>query len=374
MRANRTTLAPLLAFLLISCGMALPATAQVRDEADFFSADAERQASFDIRDIRQRFGVDLLVDTVPAIPAELQAEYQRLGKDKFFEQWAQQRGREAGLNGVIVLVAKDPSYLRVLPGRQTRQKAFTSTDSDSLRDVLVTAFKAKQYDAGLLQAVATFRKTLQQNLGDGAMAQQPVERQDQGRVPTDRDDRATAPPAAPDSDARTGGGSPAPAHGWSMSTIIIWAVLIFGGIWLIKRLVASRARPAPGPGGYDRGYPGQPQHAGYDPRYGDPGYRRGGGFGSGMGGGLLGGLLGGWLGGHIFRGGGGGGQAYGGGNANAGGSAGHLPQQDPGAFAGDNDRELAGSGGSFASDDFSGGGGGDFGGNAGGDAGSGGDF
>jgi hypothetical protein len=216
-----------------------------------------------------------------------------------------------------------------------------------------------------------FRKMLQNNLGDGAVAQaQPrAERSSQGPVGAPGRDSSRGAPASPASEPGVGddGGR---SNGFSISTLIIWGVLIFGGIWLIRRLFASRRAPGAGPGGYPgRGHPGQqPGHG--DPRYGDPnagygyGYGRGGGFGSGLGGGLLGGLLGGWLGGHVF-GRGGGGQAYGGDNTNAADSAGagHLPQQDPGAFADDQGPEFAGSGGSFGADDF-----------GGGDSGSGGDF
>jgi hypothetical protein len=362
----RFTLA--LAILLV----APAARGQVRDEGKFFSEDAVRQANFDLRDIRDQYGVSLVIETFASVPDELRPDLERLGRDRFFPQWAGQRGQQAGAN-VITLITREPSpgepsRLQVEVDDRTRQKAFTPADRDRYRDVLLTSFREKRFDEGLLQGVRLVRETIQRNTGggDGAVAQAP---------PTRAEDARTTPvPESDDPRARrddAGGGG-----GFSIGKIVFWGVLIFGGLWLLRKLFSRRTQQ-PGPGGY----PGRPGYGANDPRN-DPRYdpqqdpryggaggygRGGGGFGTGLGGGLLGGLLGGWLGGHVF----GSGRAHGqdtAGNADAMGStgAGHLPQQNPNDFA--DDPQAAGTGGSFSSDDA--GGGGDF----GGDSGGGGDF
>src|SRR5262245_47159556 len=67
---------------------AAPARAQVHDNAGIFSKDAIAQATQSIEQIKQRHNKNLLIETYPRIPDELQADYQALGKQKFFEKWA----------------------------------------------------------------------------------------------------------------------------------------------------------------------------------------------------------------------------------------------------------------------------------------------
>jgi uncharacterized membrane protein YgcG len=69
-----------------------------------------------------------------------------------------QRAKSAGVKGAIVLITRDPSYLQVDVGERTRQHAFTPADRDRLRDTMLTAFKQKRYDEGLLQGIDVFRK------------------------------------------------------------------------------------------------------------------------------------------------------------------------------------------------------------------------
>jgi hypothetical protein len=77
-----------------------------------------------------------------------------------------------------VLITKQPSHLHVAVGDKTRQRAFTLKDRDGLRDQLITSFKQKQFDQGLLSAVRTFRDTVSSNLGGSSAAATaaPVER------------------------------------------------------------------------------------------------------------------------------------------------------------------------------------------------------
>src|SRR5690242_18853796 len=71
-----------------------PARAQVQDQAGFFGADAISRANQTIDRIKRDNGKDVRIETYPSIPSNLQADFNRQGKDQFYEQWAQQRGQQ----------------------------------------------------------------------------------------------------------------------------------------------------------------------------------------------------------------------------------------------------------------------------------------
>jgi len=152
MKTRHNALFAFLATLVLFAGAQL-ASADVQDNAGFFSEDAVRQANFDLKDIKQKYGKDLLVETLPTLPAEVQSQINAQNKDKVYAEWAQQRGRDAKLDGVIVLITREPSHLQIGVGNKTQQKAFSLKDRDRLRDQMLTSFRQKQYDQALLNAI-----------------------------------------------------------------------------------------------------------------------------------------------------------------------------------------------------------------------------
>jgi uncharacterized membrane protein YgcG len=244
----------------------------VHDNAGFFNASAVQQANQLISQIRQQYHEDLLIETFPQIPSDMQASYDPQNKAAFFAQWARQRARDAGITGVYVLICRQPSYLDVDVGNRTRQRAFTLQNRDELRNILLTNFRQHNYDAGLLQAVQYAERTLHTNLTANSGQAIPAG----GRM-------------SPNQPSARGAAS---SWGW-----IVWLVIIVLVLWAVSRLFARRtagygpptAGRGYGPGGYGAGYgPG-----GYGPGGYGPG--GGGGWGRGLLGGLLGGALGGWL-------------------------------------------------------------------------------
>ena len=364
---NLSTLVIVIAMSLafVSAGpAAMAATATVVDDAGFFSADAVATANEQLAEVERKTRTQLRIETHDQIPPEMRGSYDHARRAEFFADWARQRGRESGVVGAIVLINREPAYVQVLPGQQvTRSGVFTAADRDRMRDLLVGAFQAKNYDQGLLKAVELWREKLLSSSAAAAAPRASGSTPEPYRFPGESDaGRADAP-----SPTATPAPAPAPVQhrrGIGFGTILFWAVLIFGGLWLLRRLLGARRqfqRPGDGQPRYDP-RTGAPMDPNYDPRYGGGGYG-GGAFGRGVGGGILGGLLGSWM-GHTM---------FGHGGSSAHGSPTGIPPTDPNATGG----------GAFdepPSTDFSGpadfGGGGDFGGGdfGGGDAGGGGDF
>src|SRR4051794_14289712 len=94
--------------LVTSSASAQSATSGVRDNAKFFSSPAIDEVAQPIRDIKDRFAKDLLIETFVSVPDEMKASFDPNDKDAFFSNWATERARAAGVNGVYVLICRDP--------------------------------------------------------------------------------------------------------------------------------------------------------------------------------------------------------------------------------------------------------------------------
>ena len=338
----RTTLLLLLAAMsvVLLAGASTRAAATqpaVMDNAGFFSSDAVAATNRQLAELREKTGRTMRVETFDRMPNELQVQA-RDHRD-LMRQWARDRAQEAGLGkGVFVLISRDPSSLHA----EVLGNAVSRAEHQKLLDTLLEGFKAKEYDRGLTQAVELFAQgaPTRDNAGAGAETGSPP-------VPYSLPDSSPAPaPGATPTRNESG-------DGINWGSILLWAALIIGGVWLLRKLFGGRREPTYS---YGRG-PNQPtgyppgQDPGYDPRYGGGG----GAFGRGVGGGLLGGLLGSWIGHQVFR-----------GHDNPASAA--PPPTDPGAGGDPQQADLGNHSG--GGEDF--GGGGDFGG--GDDFGGGGDF
>ena len=276
------------AVVLVSLSMAQATSAGIQDAAGFFRQEAIATAEQQIAAIRKKFGKDLRVETYASLPTDRADQYTPEKRTEFFATWAYQRAKALGVDGVIVLICKDPAFLQVEVGDRTKQKAFTLANRDHLRDLLVTAFKQRQFDDGLRQAVTYYGTTLQTNLGASGRGSRPSVAPAPGVHPS-RAAPQESPPSTP-----------------QVNRSLLWIVglLAVAGVclWMLfrRRSGAEEYRGAQSGSGYaPYEYRGAPPSMGYPPPHSRYGGGWGGGFGRGFGGGILGGLLGGWLGNRL---------------------------------------------------------------------------
>jgi uncharacterized protein len=334
----------------------------VRDDAPFFSTDATSQANQIIRRIQSTHRKDVLVQTYPSIPDRLKGDYEAQGKARFFETWAENIGRENKVNGIVIVICKDPSHLDAVIGQDTRQKAFTDDDRRDLVSQLLASFKSKEFDRGLIDGVKLISDRMDRHLGSGAVSG--------SAAPSS----GGATPAYP---GNTGSSRSVPTTGgggFSMGGMLCVGIGALLVLFIVTRLF-NRNRGAGYGGPAGGGYPQQGGYQGQGGGYPPGGYPQGGG-GGGFGRGLLGGLLGGAIGSWGYD------KLSHRGGADPGypSSGGAGPTNDTGGV----DTSYSGSGGDFGSPDTSsggdfsssggdfGGGGGDSGGGGGGDSGGGG--
>src|SRR5215218_10050578 len=102
-------LVALLGFVATPSARAAETLAGVVDNGKFFSQDAVAKANKQLVDLERKHGKSLRVETYQGIPDELKDRYAPEYKAEFFQRWTWRRARELGLEGVMVLVNREPS-------------------------------------------------------------------------------------------------------------------------------------------------------------------------------------------------------------------------------------------------------------------------
>jgi uncharacterized membrane protein YgcG len=323
--------------------------AEVKDYGALFSAGAVQKASSDLKGIQREFKKDVVIETFPALPANYAKRLEGASKEirnQVFGEWMQKR--DAKMDGIYVLICKQPAHIQVGIGNQTKAKAFTLQNRDQLTQLLSEKLKAKQYDDALTAATGYIASTLHSNLPPPAPPV--VKKPDAPRPPTSPEGVAAKPADAqtPPSAPVASGNQPSKFDQAKQKLEEVkqkavdlegkqfefhWIYVLYGvlglfAMWVIfgflrylfsPRKVAptyippqpgaptnyppSQAQSAPRPTYYSSGssQPSQPARApGYSPAPGYPppgGYVAGGGYvGGGGGGGFLSGVLGGMFG------------------------------------------------------------------------------
>ena len=334
----------------ILSGASLPAQAgAIQDGGKFFSEKAVAEAETVLKDLHSRTGHEVRIETFAAVPSGRVDEVAKMkegDRTRFFDQWARDRATTEKIHGVFILVTREPGHVEIVVDRHTFNDGFGAPQRNEVRDILLSAFRKKNFDGGLEQAVAKLNQLVPAKSPAHAKSKSPEH-------------------------------AHAPARHSEGIGLIGW-IIIIGIAFFAIRIILSLF------GGHSTG-----GSVGYGGGYGAPGYG-GGGFFSSLMTGMLGAVAGNWLYHNFF----GGSQAFGGtgdlgsgaddsiGDSNQG--DGEDFQSSGGDFdSGDDDVADAGGddgggffggsdGGDVGGGDFGGGfGGGDFG---GGDFGGGGDF
>src|SRR4051794_15508094 len=109
--------------LLLLLAFARPAMAVrpvVLDGGDFFKLETIDKANAVIRHIKQTSGKDLMVETYATVPDQMRADYERKGRDVFFNDWLVQRALALKVDGLFILISREPGRLQIRAGAGVR--------------------------------------------------------------------------------------------------------------------------------------------------------------------------------------------------------------------------------------------------------------
>ena len=303
--------------LALAGSFAHAANAVVRDQAGFFSESAESAASRVISEIQTTHKRDMVVETFRDIPAEVRRGVDLQDKaavNKLFETWSADRARELGVQGVYVLLTREPAHLQVAVGNQTQRQAFTLADRNALANRMLEQLRAKKYDDALIAGVGFVRDTLSAHAAPTTKAKAPS---------------TSSTTSTPFTQAPVGQSAEAAGRGGSIWSMLL-PILLIGVVVLVVIRILGRLFGG-GAGGMQ------------------PGFGGGGGFLRSMLGGIFGAAAGMWL----FN------QFSGLGSA-FGSDASSAPQEGGADDAGGQDTDYSSSGGDFGDSGGGDSGGGDF--------------
>ena len=210
---------------------------QVKDDGKFFSAEAVEKANRVIGEIEHQFHRDLVIETFATVPADKVDQVKGMdakAREEFYHKWALERARSEQLNGVFVLITKEPKHIQAVVGDQTQQKAFTLHDRGRLVEGLTKAFRREAYDTGLLEAVDFVHKTMAENLGKKTSSTHPG-----GIIATPLGHNQTINHNLNHNAPLAGGGGG--GMGW-----LIWIVVIGIGLWIFFGILRGIGRATGG--------------------------------------------------------------------------------------------------------------------------------
>lgn len=226
---TRRLFLPAIAVTLLLGTAGADAAGGIQDDGTFFSEFAKVNATGTINDVATRLHKDIVVQTFAAVPEDMKSTVLQANKaatNRGFSQWAEQLARAKKVNGVLILLVKQPAHLQVVVGTETQRQAFTLTDRATLVQRMLEQLRQKKPDDALIDAVNFIATTMSAHRNGGAAA--------------------------------VGTKAPAPQQGGSSWLYTIGIVLV---IWLGFSLIRGLFRAMSGGGG-GVGGAGQPAYGG----------------------------------------------------------------------------------------------------------------
>ena len=125
----------------------------ITDGGKLFSSDALQRALRVNRQIAELLGKEVVIETFDHIPDKNTAQFTAKGKEKFFSDWTDEIGRQRRVNGIVILIVREPGHLQIGVGNKTREKLFTNKDRDALRDLMLEHLRVRRFDQALVQGM-----------------------------------------------------------------------------------------------------------------------------------------------------------------------------------------------------------------------------
>jgi S1-C subfamily serine protease len=122
-----------------------------KDDAKFFSEEAWKKVLTAAEKLLKEKNLDLLIETFPTPPkgdADKVKAMTTADREKFFKEYALDRSKAEKINGVYIVICKEPGYVYIeitKPAVET----FPSGFGAKLKSAILSAFKDKKFDTGL---------------------------------------------------------------------------------------------------------------------------------------------------------------------------------------------------------------------------------
>ncbi len=168
---TRRLFLPALAATLLLGTAGARAAGGIQDDGAFFSEFAKVNAKGTINDVATRLHKDIAVQTFAAVPEDMKSTVLHSDKaatNRGFSQWAEKLAHAKGVNGVLILLVKQPAHLQVVIGTDTQRQAFTLLDRETLVQRMLANLRQKKNDDALIDAVNFISTTMKSHHNSGA--------------------------------------------------------------------------------------------------------------------------------------------------------------------------------------------------------------
>ena len=168
-RAISTALSLLITLVTLSVSgisNAHAAGTAIIDEAEFFSKSAKEEASKLIANTAKELKKDLCIESLKELPKEIKNGVNPQNKaaaDRMYEQFTIKQAAKRKVNGVYVLLVRQPAHMHVVVGNETSRRVFTLKDKDALVDMMLGHLRKKEFDDALLKGTRFVAATMKSN-------------------------------------------------------------------------------------------------------------------------------------------------------------------------------------------------------------------
>jgi hypothetical protein len=165
---TRTAWLPAWFLLLLTSAARADRAPIISDRAGLFDKATIEKATAEIKRIREVYKRDFVVETVKSLPLP---EGERpmiwfFQKQRAREQQARQRAEELHVDGIFLLIVKDPPAVTVIGWPEKHTRVFSDVDAVALRYIVSSRLKNRDPDQALLDAVKEVAARLHYNGAD----------------------------------------------------------------------------------------------------------------------------------------------------------------------------------------------------------------
>jgi hypothetical protein len=142
------------------------ASVLVDDKAKLFKSDIVSQARSKILHIKDLYAFSIFVETLAELPEkDLKKISTAPNAGRAFQEWAEGRARQAMVDGLYIVLSKDPKHPNsaVVVSPESQKEFFTPRDADNLRKQFASAHFTQQPNQVLLEALDSVNNTLHDN-------------------------------------------------------------------------------------------------------------------------------------------------------------------------------------------------------------------
>ncbi len=219
----------------------------IADGGEFFG-DAEQSAGTKIEELFAKHHKDIRIETFAAMPEAQQAKLKQLGSEPFFKGWLVERAKAEHVDGLFILICRQPAMIKVGINESTRKTKFNDGDREALWKLIKRRFDKQEFDAGLLDGLKYISDRFEAHGGVAVAPSLQAEASEIGH--------ARSPSHELQPPMRGPGPRPLPAPvqnggqpGAGMMSLIVFGIIVFVAFLVIRGLFRALSGGAGGFGG-----------------------------------------------------------------------------------------------------------------------------